>query len=85
MKDWRKIRPFFIDEFQDTSEMQWNNLSPLMSDSLSSCSHSSESSHFYWSETQNKQSTDGAGAKSNNLLISVIISIPFLLMLTFRL
>ena len=39
-----KFDHFFIDEFQDTSEMQWNNLSPLIGDSLSSYSHSSESS-----------------------------------------
>lgn len=39
-----KFDHFFIDEFQDTSEMQWNNLSPLIGDSLSSYSNSSESS-----------------------------------------
>ena len=31
-----KYRHFFIDEFQDTSEMQWNNLIPLIENSLSS-------------------------------------------------
>lgn len=30
-----KYRHFFIDEFQDTSEMQWQNLIPLISNSLS--------------------------------------------------
>ena len=39
-----KFNHFFIDEFQDTSQMQWNNLSPLIGDSLSSYSNSSESS-----------------------------------------
>ncbi|WP_294736652.1 exodeoxyribonuclease V subunit beta [uncultured Flavobacterium sp.] len=31
-----RYRHFFIDEFQDTSEMQWNNLVPLIDNSLSS-------------------------------------------------
>jgi len=31
-----KFRHFFIDEFQDTSEMQWHNLIPLIDNSLSS-------------------------------------------------
>lgn len=31
-----KYRHFFIDEFQDTSEMQWNNLIPLIDNALSS-------------------------------------------------
>lgn len=31
-----KYRHFFIDEFQDTSEMQWSNLIPLLENSLSS-------------------------------------------------
>jgi ATP-dependent exoDNAse (exonuclease V) beta subunit len=31
-----KYRHFFIDEFQDTSEMQWQNLIPLIDNSLSS-------------------------------------------------
>ena len=39
-----KFDHFFIDEFQDTSEMQWENLSPLIGDSLSSYSDTSESS-----------------------------------------
>lgn len=30
-----KYRHFFIDEFQDTSEMQWNNLIPLIDNALS--------------------------------------------------
>src|SRR5690606_20859612 len=29
-----KYRHYFIDEFQDTSEMQWNNLLPLISNAL---------------------------------------------------
>lgn len=32
----QKFQHFFIDEFQDTSEMQWENLTPLIEDSLSS-------------------------------------------------
>ena len=31
-----KYRHYFIDEFQDTSEMQWKNLSPLIDNALSS-------------------------------------------------
>ncbi|MGV3695929.1 UvrD-helicase domain-containing protein [Flavobacterium sp.] len=31
-----KYKDFFIDEFQDTSEMQWHNLIPLIDNSLSS-------------------------------------------------
>ncbi|WP_299533347.1 exodeoxyribonuclease V subunit beta [Ulvibacterium sp.] len=31
-----KYRHYFIDEFQDTSEMQWNNLIPLIDSALSS-------------------------------------------------
>ncbi len=31
-----KYRHYFIDEFQDTSEMQWNNLIPLIDNALSS-------------------------------------------------
>src|SRR5690606_22097521 len=31
-----KYRNFFIDEFQDTSEMQWQNLIPLIDNALSS-------------------------------------------------
>ncbi len=31
-----KYRHYFVDEFQDTSEMQWNNLIPLMSNALES-------------------------------------------------
>ncbi|NER14306.1 UvrD-helicase domain-containing protein [Leptobacterium flavescens] len=31
-----KYRHYFIDEFQDTSEMQWNNLIPLVSNALES-------------------------------------------------
>ncbi|MFS4492613.1 UvrD-helicase domain-containing protein [Maribacter sp. 2308TA10-17] len=31
-----KYRHYFIDEFQDTSEMQWNNLIPLVDNALSS-------------------------------------------------
>lgn len=31
-----RYRHFFIDEFQDTSEMQWNNLIPLIDNALSS-------------------------------------------------
>ncbi|WP_291868239.1 UvrD-helicase domain-containing protein [Maribacter sp.] len=31
-----KYRHYFIDEFQDTSEMQWNNLTPLISNALES-------------------------------------------------
>ena len=31
-----KYRHYFIDEFQDTSEMQWNNLIPLISNALDS-------------------------------------------------
>ena len=31
-----KYRHYFIDEFQDTSEMQWNNLVPLISNALES-------------------------------------------------
>ena len=31
-----KYRHYFIDEFQDTSEMQWNNLIPLISNALES-------------------------------------------------
>src|SRR5690606_7534663 len=30
-----RYRHFFIDEFQDTSQMQWENLIPLIHDSLS--------------------------------------------------
>ena len=30
-----KFKHYFIDEFQDTSEMQWNNLIPLLDNSLS--------------------------------------------------
>lgn len=30
-----RYRNFFIDEFQDTSEMQWQNLIPLIDNSLS--------------------------------------------------
>jgi ATP-dependent exoDNAse (exonuclease V) beta subunit len=39
-----KYKHFFIDEFQDTSEMQWYNLIPLIDNSLSS------SSLFSWME-----------------------------------
>lgn len=39
-----KYNHFFIDEFQDTSEMQWKNLTPLIGDSLSSYSNSYDSS-----------------------------------------
>jgi ATP-dependent exoDNAse (exonuclease V) beta subunit len=35
MNDWRTRRHFFIDEFQDTSEMQWQNLIPLIDNALS--------------------------------------------------
>ena len=31
-----KFSHFFIDEFQDTSKMQWENLKPLIENSLSS-------------------------------------------------
>lgn len=31
-----KFKDFFIDEFQDTSEVQWNNLMPLIDNALSS-------------------------------------------------
>jgi len=31
-----RYRHYFIDEFQDTSKLQWNNLTPLISDSLES-------------------------------------------------
>ena len=31
-----KFRHYFIDEFQDTSQMQWNNLTPLISNALES-------------------------------------------------
>ena len=31
-----KFNHFFIDEFQDTSKMQWDNLKPLIENSLSS-------------------------------------------------
>ncbi|GGW24857.1 UvrD-helicase domain-containing protein [Arenibacter certesii] len=31
-----KYRHYFIDEFQDTSQMQWNNLTPLISNALES-------------------------------------------------
>ncbi|WP_298478603.1 UvrD-helicase domain-containing protein [uncultured Maribacter sp.] len=31
-----KYRHYFIDEFQDTSEMQWNNLTPLIGNALES-------------------------------------------------
>ena len=31
-----KFKHFFIDEFQDTSELQWNNLKPLIENTLSS-------------------------------------------------
>ncbi len=31
-----KYRHYFIDEFQDTSEMQWNNLTPLIDNALAS-------------------------------------------------
>lgn len=31
-----KYKDFFIDEFQDTSEVQWNNLTPLIDNALSS-------------------------------------------------
>jgi ATP-dependent exoDNAse (exonuclease V) beta subunit len=30
-----RYRHFFIDEFQDTSEMQWQNLIPLIDNALS--------------------------------------------------
>ncbi|RZN83830.1 MAG: DNA helicase UvrD [Winogradskyella sp.] len=33
-----KFRHYFVDEFQDTSKMQWNNLIPLMDNALSSTS-----------------------------------------------
>jgi ATP-dependent exoDNAse (exonuclease V) beta subunit len=36
MNDWERYRHFFIDEFQDTSEMQWQNLIPLIDNALSS-------------------------------------------------
>lgn len=32
----QKYRHYFIDEFQDTSELQWNNLVPLLSNALES-------------------------------------------------
>lgn len=32
----RQLRHFLIDEFQDTSRMQWNNLRPLLAESLAS-------------------------------------------------
>jgi ATP-dependent exoDNAse (exonuclease V) beta subunit len=36
MNDWASaIVIFFIDEFQDTSEMQWQNLIPLIDNALS--------------------------------------------------
>jgi hypothetical protein len=35
MNDWRTTVIFFIDEFQDTSEMQWQNLIPLIDNALS--------------------------------------------------
>jgi ATP-dependent exoDNAse (exonuclease V) beta subunit len=31
-----KFKHYFIDEFQDTSEMQWKNLTPLMVNALAS-------------------------------------------------
>jgi superfamily I DNA/RNA helicase len=34
MNDWERYRHFFIDEFQDTSEMQWQNLIPLIDNAL---------------------------------------------------
>jgi len=34
-----RFTDFFIDEFQDTSELQWNNLIPLISNSIHSESH----------------------------------------------
>jgi ATP-dependent exoDNAse (exonuclease V) beta subunit len=38
-----KYRHFFIDEFQDTSQLQWENLTPLISNAIS---------QFYTNETQ---------------------------------
>ena len=37
-----RYRHFFIDEFQDTSEMQWENLIPLIDNALASEEHSGE-------------------------------------------
>jgi superfamily I DNA/RNA helicase len=34
MNDGERYRHFFIDEFQDTSEMQWQNLIPLIDNAL---------------------------------------------------
>ena len=34
-----RFTDFYIDEFQDTSELQWNNLIPLISNSIHSESH----------------------------------------------
>ena len=34
MKNRIEIFTFFIDEFQDTSKLQWNNIKPLIENSL---------------------------------------------------
>ena len=39
---WSKYRHFYIDEFQDTSVLQWENLVPLINNALSSMDENSE-------------------------------------------
>ena len=63
--------------------MQWNNLSPLIGDSLSSCSHSSESSLLLVGDA--KQAIYRWRGGKVEQFINLSNNINSLLMLTFRL
>ncbi len=42
-----KYRHYFVDEFQDTSSMQWSNLQPLIGNALSSVDHMGETGSLF--------------------------------------
>ena len=79
-----KYRYYFIDEMQDTSEMQWQNLIPLINNSLSSINDAGEfgklmlvgdakQSIYRWRGGKAEQfidlSNEGKGSKSNPFFV----------------
>jgi ATP-dependent exoDNAse (exonuclease V) beta subunit len=63
-----RYRHFFIDEFQDTSEMQWQNLIPLIDNALSGQDDFGDKGTLMIVGDPNNLFTAGAVEKQNSLL-----------------
>ena len=64
-----KYKYFFLDEFQDTSFLQWQNLIPLISNSIENMDESGETGKLLLVGDPKQSIYRWRGGNGNNLLI----------------